>query len=195
MPPRGSMTVQRGICPSLREPRDAKIFAVRDLPSPAASPSGFLRPHTHTHTHKRYETRVFAQEARPAQRGTKKRSGQTRSVPEGLVRPRATTFRTFRTSADRVRTNIPVPHLRTYVRSRSTHLKHGRQDRSRWRTGRSTNELSGSQKTYSFMAKYAQRAFGDDITNVSAQEETKRPSSGAKHVDDVFATPWPKVDR
>ena len=58
--------------------------------------------------------------------------------------------------------------------------------------GRSTNELSGSQKTYSFMAKYAQRAFGDDITNVSAQEETKRPSSGAKHVDDVFATPGPR---
>ncbi len=55
-----------------------------------------------------------------------------------------------------------------------------------------TNDFPPSQKTYSFMAKYAQpsqRAFGDNITNVSVQQQAKPPPSSAKHVDDVFATP------
>ncbi len=55
-----------------------------------------------------------------------------------------------------------------------------------------TNDLAASQKTYSFMEKYAQpsqRAFGDNITNVSVQQQAKPPPSSAKRVDDVFATP------
>jgi chromosome segregation ATPase len=54
-----------------------------------------------------------------------------------------------------------------------------------------TNDIP-AKPTYSFLTKYAQpsqRAFGDNITNVSVQQHAKTAPSSGKHVDDVFATP------